>query len=325
MADVNDENLKDLTDISPEQEVMLRDVLEGLAAEQKAIPSLYFYDERGSALFEQITELPEYYPTRTEVAIMESHGAEMAAAIGPGVRLVELGSGSSMKTGRLLKHLESPAAYVPVDISQEHLLAAAERIAAEFPAIEVLPVCADFSEPMELPQPRAEALRNVAYFPGSTLGNFPQDMAANLLALMSEEMGPGGGMLIGVDLKKAPEKVVPAYDDAAGVTAQFNLNLLQRLNRELGADFDLDGFTHRAVWDEAGSRIQMHLVSRREQTVTIRDHRFHFHPGEHILTEYSHKYSLEAFAEFAAANGFRVERVWTDPEQLFSVQYLSVA
>jgi len=322
---MTDENLKDLTDISPEQAVMLKDVLEGLAAPQKAIPSLYFYDDPGSALFEQITELPEYYPTRTEVAIMEEYGAEMAALLGPGVRLVELGSGSSMKTGRLLRHLESPAAYVPVDISQEHLVAAAERIAAEFQGLEVLPVCADFSEPMVMPQPRAEVRRNVAYFPGSTLGNFPQDMAADLLALMSEEMGPGGGMLIGLDLKKAPEKVLPAYDDAQGVTAKFNLNLLTRLNRELGADFDLGGFTHRAVWDEAGSRVQSHLVSRREQVVNIHDHRFEFQPGEHIHTEYSHKYSLEAFADMASASGFQVERVWTDAEGLFSVQYLSVA
>jgi L-histidine Nalpha-methyltransferase len=321
---MSDENLKGLTNISPEQAVMLNDVLEGLAAPQKAIPSLYFYDELGSDLFEQITEVDEYYPTRTEVSIMEAHGAEMAAMIGPGVRLIELGSGSSMKTGRLLRHLDSPAAYVPVDISQEHLMAAAERIAAEFQDIEVLPICADFSEPMVMPTPRMEVKRNVAYFPGSTLGNFPQHMAADLLALMSEEMGPGGGMLIGLDLRKAPEKILPAYDDAQGVTARFNLNLLARLNNELGADFDVDGFTHRAVWDEAGSRVQMHLVSRREQTVTIHDHRFEFQPGEHIHTEYSHKYSLAAFSEIAEKNGFRVERVWTDPEQLFSVQFLSV-
>jgi L-histidine Nalpha-methyltransferase len=322
---VTDENLQDLTDIAPEQAVMLKDVLDGLAAEQKAIPSLYFYDDRGSALFEQITEVPEYYPTRTEVAIMEAAGAEIGEALGPGVRLIELGSGSSMKTGALLRSLPSPAAYIPVEISQEHLLAAAERIAGEFPGLEVLPVCADFSEPMDLPQGRTEFVRDIAYFPGSTIGNFPRSMAADLLALMSKELGPKGGMLIGVDLKKAPEKVVPAYDDAQGVTAQFNLNLLIRLNRELGADFDLEGFTHRAVWDEAGSRMQMHLVSRRSQTVTINDHRFDFQPGEHILTEYSHKYSLEAFAALANANGFKVEQVWTDPEKMFSVQYLTVA
>lgn len=320
-----DENLQDLTDVAPERAVMRAEVIEGLSLPQKAIPSLYFYDKHGSELFDQITDLPEYYPTRTEIQIMESYAPEMAEALGPGVRLVELGSGSSQKVGQLLQHMRDLAAYVPVEISREHLMEAAERIAAEFPDIEVLPVCADFSEPMELPEPTREVSRNVAYFPGSTLGNFPRSMAEDLLALMSREMGPGGGMLIGVDLKKAEEIIVPAYNDSQGVTAQFNLNLLRRLNRELGMDFDLNAFEHRAVWDEAQSRVEMHLISRREQSVTLGEHSFSFAPGEHILTEYSHKYSLDAFAGLAEANGFRVDDVWIDPDRLFSVQYLVVA
>lgn len=317
------ENLRRISDFSPDAAVMLEDVLRGLALPAKNIPSLYFYDQRGSELFDAITALPEYYPTRTEVSILERHGEEMAAALGPGVRLIELGSGAAVKTELLLARLESPAAYVPVEISREHLLASAARIAADFPELEVLPVTADFTEPFELPEPkRSRVRRNVAFFPGSTIGNFPRAMAADLLRATSREVGPGGAMLIGVDLVKDRAVLERAYNDAAGVTAEFNLNLLLRLNRELGADFDPGAFRHEAAWDSVAKRIEMRLVSTRAQAVTLAGQRFEFAAGESLVTEYSHKYTLDGFRQLAEHNGFLVARVWTDPERLFSVQLL---
>ena len=302
---------------------MLDDVLRGLALPVKNIPSLYFYDQRGSELFDAITALPEYYPTRTEITILEAHGVEMAAAVGPGVRLIELGSGSALKTELLLARLEAPAAYVPVEISREHLLASAARIAADFPGLEVLPVNADFTEPFDLPEPKhAVVRRNVAFFPGSTIGNFPRPMAADLLRATRREVGAGGAMLIGVDLEKDRAILERAYNDEAGVTAEFNLNLLARLNRELGANFDLRAFRHHAVWDDARGRIEMRLVSLRAQRVRLGGRDFQFDAGEILVTEYSHKYSLEGFRALAEANGFSVAAVWTDPERLFSVQLL---
>jgi len=319
------DNLRNVSDFSPDAAVMLAEVLRGLSLPQKNIPSLYFYDQRGSELFDAITELPEYYPTRTEIAILEKHGAEMAAALGPGVRLIELGSGSAVKTELLLANLDATAAYVPVEISRDHLLAAAARIAADFPDLEVLPVTADFTEPFDLPDPaRSRVRRNVAFFPGSTIGNFPRGMAADLLEATRREVGPGGAMLVGVDLEKDRATLERAYNDAAGVTAEFNLNLLVRLNRELGADFEVDGFRHEAAWDEAAGRIEMRLVSLREQQVNIAGDQFHFAPGELLVTEYSHKYSLAGFRTLAEGAGFEVERVWTDPDRLFSVQLLVV-
>jgi dimethylhistidine N-methyltransferase len=317
------DNLGTVADFSPDAAVMLEDVLRGLALPQKNIPSLYFYDQRGSELFDAITQQPEYYPTRTEIGILEHHGAEMAAAIGPGVRLIELGSGSALKTELLLARLEDPAAYVPVEISREHLEVAAARIAADFPDLEVLPVTADFTEPFALPEPsRRRVARNVAFFPGSTIGNFPRDMAADLLLSTRREVGPGGAMLIGVDLVKDRAILERAYNDAAGVTAAFNLNLLVRLNRELGADFDVDAFRHLAVWDEAAARIEMRLISSRAQRVHIAGRSFDFAAGEILVTEYSHKYTPQAFRILAEGAGFTVTRNWTDAEGLFSVQLL---
>ena len=319
------ENLGTVADFSPDDAVMLQDVLRGLALPEKNIPSLYFYDQRGSELFDAITAQPEYYPTRTEIGILERHGAEMAAAIGPGVRLIELGSGSALKTELLLARLEEPAAYVPVEISREHLMAAAARIAADFPDLEVLPVTADFTEPFALPEPvRRRVQRNVAFFPGSTIGNFPRGMAADLLAATCREVGPGGAMLIGVDLVKDRDILERAYNDAAGVTAQFNLNLLVRLNRELGADFDVSAFHHLAVWDEAAARIEMRLISTRAQRVHVAGRPFDFAAGEVLVTEYSHKYTPAAFRSLAEGAGFIASRAWTDPQALFSVQLLEV-
>jgi dimethylhistidine N-methyltransferase len=319
------ENLGTVADFSPDDAVMLQDVLRGLALPQKNIPSLYFYDQRGSELFDAITELPEYYPTRTEIGILERYGAEMAAALGPGVRLIELGSGSALKTELLLARLKDPAAYVPVEISREHLMASAARIAADFPGLEVLPVTADFTEPYELPEPtRRRVERNVAFFPGSTIGNFPRPMAADLLANTCREVGPGGAMLVGVDLVKDRETLERAYNDAAGVTAEFNLNLLVRLNRELGADFDVDAFAHRAVWDAEAARIEMRLISSRAQRVTVAGRAFDFAAGEVLVTEYSHKHKPEAFRGLAQGAGFVLARTWTDRDGLFSVQLLEV-
>jgi dimethylhistidine N-methyltransferase len=228
----------------------LAEILQGLARPQKALSPKFFYDERGSALFDAICELPEYYPTRTELQIMRSHIDEMAHRIGPHASVIELGSGSSLKTRILLEHLESPAAYVPVDISRDHLVATADSLSQDFPDLEVLPVAADFTHPFPLPSPRIPPQRNVVYFPGSTIGNFSPMAALELLRVMYQEAGPGGALLIGIDLKKDPAILHRAYNDSAGTTAEFNLNLLRRLNNEFGADIRLKNFRHRATWNE---------------------------------------------------------------------------
>lgn len=312
----------ELIDQAPARSQLLEEALEGLSAPRKTLPCKYLYDERGSALFDQICELDEYYPTRTELAIMQAHGAEMDEALGTGCLLVEYGSGSSLKTRILLDHLEDPAGYVPVDISREHLLRSAEAISARHPELEVLPVCADFTEPFDVPEPRAGADHVAAYFPGSTIGNFTPVEARALLCQIAEQCGAGGGLLIGVDLRKDRSVLEAAYNDSEGVTAEFNLNLLRRLNRELGADFQLDAFEHRAHWNPDLGRVEMHLVSQEPQTVQIDGERVEFADGETIHTENSHKYSLDGFSELAAEAGFSVARVWTDANQLFSVQHL---
>jgi dimethylhistidine N-methyltransferase len=312
----------DLVDQAPAHSQLLEEILEGLSAPKKTLPCKYFYDERGSALFDRICELDEYYPTRTELSIMQHHGPEMSAALGTGCRLIEYGSGSSLKTRILLDHLEEPAGYVPVDISREHLMRSAEAISQRHPELEVLPVCADFSQPFDLPVPKEGADHTAAYFPGSTIGNFARTEARALLVQIAEQCGSGGGLLIGVDLRKPREVLEAAYNDAEGVTADFNLNLLRRLNRELGADFQLDAFEHRAHWDPDLGRVEMHLVSRERQVVHIDGERIEFDRGETIHTENSHKYGLEEFATLASEADFTVARVWTDEAGLFSVQHL---
>lgn len=310
----------ELLDLHPATDHFLEQIVRGLSAPAKSLPTAFLYDERGSRLFDAICELPEYYPTRTELRIMRSRIGEMAEAAGPEALVIEWGSGSSVKTRMLLEHLVRPVAYVPVDISREHLVASAESLAARFPAVQVLPVCADFTRPFPVPEPAQPARRRVLYFPGSTIGNFVPEVATRLLGQMAEQVGPGGRLLIGVDLRKDPDVLQAAYDDAQGVTAQFNLNLLRRANRELGADFDLSGFRHEAIWDDELGRIEMRLVSLREQTVRIGGKRFSFAPEERIHTEDSHKYTLEGFEALAAEAGFVRDRVWTDPQRLFSVQ-----
>ena len=311
-----------LYDFHPVQDDTTEEILEGLRQEQKRISPKYFYDKRGSRLFDEITELPEYYPTRTEVAIMRASIGEMARLIGPRASLIEFGSGSSLKTRILLENMEEIAAYVPVEISLEHLMDAARQLSRLYPHIEILPVCADFTQPFDLPNPKVMPIRNVVYFPGSTIGNFDPLEAQALLRVMRMEAKKGGALLIGVDLKKDPAVLERAYNDAAGVTAAFNLNMLEHLNREYHADFDLEAFRHRAIYNEAKGRIEMHLVSIKNQTVTLDGESVGFAEGEHIVTEHSHKYTREEFAALAGKAGFRVEKVWMDPERLFSVQYL---
>lgn len=312
-----------LADQHPTRSDMCADVLAGLRASQKWISSMYFYDARGSELFDRICELPEYYPTRTETAILRDNAESISATIGPGVELIEPGSGSGEKARLLLRALVDPVAYVPVEISRDHLVQSAAALNTEFPGIEVLPVCADFSRPFEAPEPSRRARRRVVFFPGSTIGNFEPEDACELLANFREVAGPGGALLVGVDLRKDPAVLERAYDDAAGVTAEFNLNLLVRLNRDLGSDFDIGAFGHRAVWNDGASRIEMHLVSRVSQTVAICGETIAFEAGESIHTESSNKYSLERFAALAGDAGLTVERVWVDPDALFSVQLLS--
>lgn len=300
------------------------DVLRGLRAPKKKLPCKYFYDEVGSALFEQITGLEEYYPTRTELGIMERHAAEMAGLVGPRCLLIEYGSGSSLKTRRLLDRLREPAGYVPIDVSGEYLGHSARALGEEYPDVEVLPLCADFTRPLGLPACRKGAARRVVYFPGSTLGNFTPEAALALLQQTAILCGGDGALLLGIDLQKDPRVIEAAYNDRQGITAAFNRNILVRINRELGADFDIEQFAHRAFYNAAQGRIEMHLVSRRDQVVRVGGVTFFFAAGESIHTENSYKYSLSALADLARASGFASQRVWTDERQYFSVAYLTL-
>jgi dimethylhistidine N-methyltransferase len=314
-----------LHDLAPDQTASLEEVLRGLRSPQKELPCKLFYDEVGSDLFEQITQLDEYYPTRAEARIMREAGADIAALLGPNVLLIEYGSGSSTKTRILLDHLERPAGYVPIDISREQLQRSAHKLADAYPRLRVEPVCADYTAPFELPNFVDRSVRRVAYYPGSTIGNFVPEDARRFLARIADMCGPDGGLLIGVDLKKDPLMLHRAYNDALGITAAFNLNILRRLNRELGADFALDQFRHYAFYNPVFARVEMHLVSLAEQVVHVGKARIRFDRGESIWTEGSYKYNVHEFAQLAAAAGWRVKQVWTDDRMLFSVHYLAVA
>lgn len=302
-----------------------QEILGGLNQPQKQISPKYFYDEAGSRLFDEICAQPEYYPTRTELGIMQAHIGDIAKLVGSQASVIEFGSGSSLKTRLLLRHLPKLAAYVPVDISKDILEGTAEELAADFPDIEILPVCADFTQPFRLPTPKIMPKRNLVFFPGSTIGNLEADKALSLLQVMREEAHSDGALLIGVDLVKPPEILEPAYNDAAGVTANFNLNLLERLNREYDANFNLPAFQHWAIYDAENSRIEMRLVSLQKQRVRVAGESFNLDRGEYIITEHSHKYSLDQFESMTNAAGFEVQDVWTDEEKLFSVQYLKAA
>ncbi len=303
-------------------DVELEQLIDGLRQPEKMISPKYFYDERGSQLFDEITRLPEYYPTDTELGIMRDNIGEIASLVGKQASLIEFGSGSSLKTRVLLEHLDELAAYVPVDISEDHLLESARQIREDFPDLDVLPVVADFTHPFQLPSPKVMPVRNIVYFPGSTIGNFTNQAARELLQVMYGEAGAGGALLIGVDLQKDPAIIERAYNDSAGVTAKFNRNMLRHLNREFGANFDLDAFAHSAKYNESEGRVEIRLVSGKDQKFTLGGESFSIARDEAILTEYSHKYTLEGFAAMAETAGFGVERVWMDAERLFSVQYL---
>lgn len=296
--------------------------MSGLTGQPKSLPCKYLYDERGSQLFEQICELEEYYPTRTELSIMRSYGEEIAKSLGPDCVLVEYGSGSSRKTRILLDHLDDVNAYVPVDISRELLESTALSLDRNYPTLSILPVCADFTEEFSLPDFVETDARKVAYFPGSTIGNFTAEEAIDLLRRIAALCGPGGGLLIGVDLHKDVSILEAAYDDDEGVTREFNQNVLHRINRELDADFDLDQFEHLARHNPEHSRIEMHLVSNCDQTVRVAETEIEFRVGESIHTENSHKYTRRNFTNMATTAGFSVEAVWTDEREYFSVQYL---
>ena len=314
-----------LTDLQPRTGDLRADTLEGLLAEPRRLPSKYFYDATGSHLFEQITRQPEYYPTRVETALLQRCSAAIAAEAGPDVHLVEYGSGSGRKTELLLEGLDGVVAYTPVEISREALLASVERLACLFPEVEMLPVCADFTGPVPLPPPTRAPRSHLLFFPGSTLGNFERGEAIGLLRSMRETMGGADAALVGIDLDKDPAVIEAAYNDAAGVTAAFTLNLLHRLNRELGADFDVGGFAHRARYSTTRRRIETDLVSLRDQHATIDGRRFDFAAGDAIRVEYSHKYTDGDFAAMCAEAGLQVARAWNDPDDWFGLRLLRTA
>lgn len=313
-----------VSDFEPANATFLSDVVAGLSKPQKQLPCKYFYDRAGSQLFDQICELDEYYLTRAELEIMSRFAPEMAEQIGPGVMLIEYGSGSSIKTRLLLDALVEPTAYVPVDISRKHLQHSAEALAELYTEIEVLPVCADFTTDFELPTAGGEVTHNAVYFPGSTIGNFQPNEVVALLRRITQLGGVGGGLLIGIDLKKDVERIEAAYNDRDGVTAEFNLNLLRRINRDLDADFQLEQFEHAAVYNPDDGRVEMRLVSCTDQSVSIGDQRFDFSADEYICTEYSHKYTIDEFAGIAANVGLTLRRQWIDPQGDFAVLHFAV-
>ncbi|MHA1566331.1 MAG: L-histidine N(alpha)-methyltransferase [Alphaproteobacteria bacterium] len=292
----------------------------GLSMAQKRIPSKFFYDAHGSALFEDICEVAEYYPTRTEIGLLRAHGSEIAVLAGQGASVVEFGSGASVKVRLLLDGLDAPDWYVPVDISREHLVASAKELAVRYPALTVLPICADYTRPFDLP--RSVKAPILGFFPGSTIGNFTRDEAQMFLRQAAVSLGPGAGLLLGADLLKDPAILRAAYNDAAGVTADFNLNLLVRINRELGGDFNLSQFRHEAMWVEDRGCIEMHLISLRAQVVRVGGKTFAFREGESIHTEYSHKYTVEQIQGLVRSAGWKPVRHWVDDQSLFSIHYL---
>ena len=293
-------------------------LVEGLSRSPKEIACKYFYDMEGSALFDAICALPEYYQTRTEVALLRRHAGEIAAAIGPDAEIVEFGAGALRKIRILLDALESPRGYTPIDISGAYLNDVVRLLAADYPRLAMHPVIGDFTLPLQLPPTGA---RRAGFFPGSTIGNFRPNAAMAMLRRMREMLN-GGGLLVGVDLVKDPQILHAAYNDAAGVTAAFNKNLLARANRELAADFDLDAFVHYAPYNPQSQRVEMYLVSLKRQTVTLGDQTISFAAGEPVHTEDSHKYTIESFREMAVRAGFQPRTVWTDADRLFAIHWL---
>jgi dimethylhistidine N-methyltransferase len=312
--------------LDPEQmlEQEKAEILAGFREEPKRISPKYFYDERGSRLFDEICGLPEYYPTRTEHQIMQQNLLEIADLVGPRAAVIEFGAGSNVKARQLLRKLHAPTAYVPVEISGEYLADQAQELQQEFPELSIKPVVADFTKPFDLPAHPADPLRNLIFFPGSTIGNFTRQEAKNLLEVMRCEAKPDGALLIGVDLIKDIDVVLPAYNDSQGVTADFNLNALRHLNNGIGTSFEVDNFEHDAVYDYYNHRVEMRLVSLKRHTVEVPGATITFDKGEHIVTEYSHKYSVESFRTLATQAGWSCDSTWIDQNRLFSVHFLTV-
>lgn len=308
-------------DQAPTEDNFRDAVLDGLGHRPKTLPCKFFYDTRGSELFEEICRVPEYYLTRTEIAILEQYAGAIADRIGPHCRLIELGSGASIKVRILLQALETPAAYVPVDISREHLRQAAAQVAGDFPDMPVIAVCADYTRAFPLPALPGPPGKRVGFFPGSTIGNFEPEAVVRFLRHCAELLGPQGEMLIGVDLKKDPSVLNAAYNDRAGTNAAFNLNLLERINRELDGDIDVERFGHVAFYNAQEGRMELYLESLAEQTATIAGRSFRFGQGERIHTENSYKYAIPEFRALAARAGFVAAHTWIDRNELFSVHY----
>lgn len=309
----------------PPDNLLLQVVQRGLRSQPKRLPSWLFYDEQGSHLFEQICEQPEYYLARAEIALIGQHASDIADVLGPDVRLVEYGSGHAIKTRLLLEHLATPVAWIPVELSSEPMRLSTQRMERDFPQLPIQPLSVDFVRPLRLPVPPRAPRRTVLYFPGSTIGNFEEREAAQLLRKMRGEMGDNGGILVGADLKKDKATIEAAYNDRAGVTAAFTLNMLARLNRELGCNFERGAFRHRAHYNAMAGRVETHILSNREQRVRVGRLQVLFREDEAMLVEYSCKYSLEDFAALAATAGLVVQHVWLDPERKFSLQYLTRA
>jgi len=315
--------LSDVHEFHTPTEDDLPEIVRALSRPQRHLPCKYFYDRTGSQLFDRICEQPEYYATRTEAGILQQNANDMVMALNNGGRLVELGAGSSVKTRILLDAIVGSAVYMPIDISREHLLEAARNIAADYPHLEVIPIVADYTKPFQLPEP-TEGQPTLVFFPGGTFGNFEPETAIGFLRQIAQIAGKGNSLLIGIDLQKDREILERAYNDSAGVTAAFNLNILDAINAVHNLDFDRGRFEHRAVYDEERGRIEMRLVSTKEHAVKIGEKTFSFAPGDYIVTEYSHKFTVDGFGDIARQAGFRLENVWQDAERLFAVCHLLV-
>ncbi len=307
--------------VPTEEKELLAEIIDGLNQPQKKLPSKLFYDEKGSQLFDQICRLDEYYLTRTEMMILKNNVEEIVECFEDNSVFIEYGSGSSLKSRILLKNIKNISGYVPIDISTEHLQSTADSLNERYPDLDIYPVAADYTKTIEIPKIKKPVNRRTGFFPGSTLGNFLPDEAREFLKVVAGELGKNGGFVIGIDLKKDKKILEAAYNDAKGVTAEFNFNLLHRLNNEFGFNFDAESFKHHAPFNEEKSRIEMHLVSLCDQTVKSNDEEFHFKKWETILTEYSHKYSIEAFEKIIEGY-FKIKRIWTDENDYFAVMFL---
>ena len=316
-------NLSRLKKFEPEKEDLIHEVLGGLAKPQKELPSKLFYDRKGSLLFDEICDLDEYYLTRTETSIMTENIDEICSVLGDNCLLIELGSGSSKKIRLLLTGLKNPAGYVPIDISEEHLLNSVQILARDYPRLRIYPISADYTQPFNIPEIEQNPSKKVIYYPGSTIGNFEPAYASEFLNRIACELEKGDGLLIGIDLKKKKKIIEDAYNDQKGVTAEFNLNMLERLNREIGSNFDLNNFEHLAFYNNEHGRIEMHLKSLKNQTVRVNGSSVRYIEGETILTEYSYKFSVGDFEELVS-DSYNLSKIWTDKENKFGILYFTV-